>query len=430
VVQPTFCDDNSGSGSDEDTFRWKQAIAESFLAISLANIERVATQPDTRDAIHGPFWRNYVDSVENLHGFNDGDGFITSYGVHAMEGAFPGFIERQNDPKYRNVEFGTSQRYWISCMRSLAFSSAYSTVWSATMLGEPGIGFVEKHNAPGLVDLIGTQTLGFGWMVGEDALDRYLIEPIERHVRNAYVRALARSMLNPMRSYANILAFRKPWDRDTRVGVRDYAFKPGDVRYSDEAGPRFRARAWPEETAFELRAEAVTQRYLGAKGSSCIGGGGTGVVQLSRMELVFNIDGCELYGVPQHIVGDALNYTVGRRWRFPAKRWVPFIELLLGGTKITHVMTDSKKELTLSMQAKREHRPPPDYASYHAEVDTNGITIIGKIGVSHRVSDAVSWQVGTLGYQHSWMLSNLQGFDYNQGLRFTTGISFTLGPWR
>ena len=47
----------------------------------------------------------------------------------------------------------------------------------------------------GLVDLIATQTLGFGWMVGEDALDRYAIEPIERHVPNVYVRALARSIL-------------------------------------------------------------------------------------------------------------------------------------------------------------------------------------------------------------------------------------------
>jgi len=47
-------------------------------------------------------------------------------------------------------------------MRSLAFSSVYSTVWSATIFGERGIGFVEKRNEPGLVDLVATQTLGFG----------------------------------------------------------------------------------------------------------------------------------------------------------------------------------------------------------------------------------------------------------------------------
>ena len=60
---------------------------------------------DTRNALHGPFWENYVDSIENLHDFNDGDGFVTSYPIHAMEGAFPSFIERENDPKYRNVVF-------------------------------------------------------------------------------------------------------------------------------------------------------------------------------------------------------------------------------------------------------------------------------------------------------------------------------------
>lgn len=429
LVRPAFCEDDSASSSGEDTFRWKQAIAESFLALSLANIERVTTQQDTRNALSGPFWKNYADSIENLHGFNDGDGFFTSYIVHAMEGAFPGFIERQNDPKYRSVEFGKSQRYWVSCMRSLAFSSVYSTVWSATPFGEPGIGFVEKHNEPGVVDLVATQVLGFGWMVGEDALDRYVIERVEQHVRNRYVRALARSTLNPMRSYANVLAFRKPWQRDTRVGVSEYA--PGLNAASDhEIDPKFRARAWPEKTAFALEVEPIAQRYLGSKGSNGLGGGGEGVIQLSRMDLAFNLSGCELYGFPQHVTGDAFNYTLGPRWRYPAKQWAPFAELLVGGTKVTHVRAYPEKGRILSLQAKKEHQPPPDYASYHTEADTNGITVIANIGVSYHISDALSWRVGTVGYQRSWMLSHLQGFDYSRGLRFSTGIVLTLGPWR
>ena len=428
VVRPALCDNSSAS--DEDTFRWGPAIAESFLALSLANIDRVTTQQETRDAINGPFWNNYVDSIENLHGFNDGDGFFTSYVVHTMEGAFAGFVERQNDPKYRTVEFGTSQRYWISCMRSLAFSSAYSTVWSATPFGEPGVANVEKHNEPGLVDLIGTQTLGFGWMIGEDALDRYVIERIERHVRNPYVRGLARSTLNPMRSYANLLAFRVPWHRDTRAGVYAYRTALKDVPGQNETSSKFRARAWPEKTAFELQANLIVQRYLGSKGSNCIGGGGEGVIQLPRMELVFDIDGCELYGFPRHVTGDALTYALGWRWRYPVRRWTLFTELLVGGTKITHVTADPDKGQILSEQPQENHQPPPDYASYHTEVDTNGITAIANVGVSHRITDLLSWRVGTLSYQRSWMLSQLQGFDYNQGLRFTTGIAVTLGPWK
>jgi len=122
-----------------------------------------------------------------------------------------------------------------------------------------------------------------------------------------------------MRSYANLLAFRKPWDRDTRVGVREYRPALSDVPDDNETSPKFRAQAWPEQTAFELQAELIAQRYLGSKGGSCIGGGGEGIVQLSHMELPFNIDGCELYGFPQHVTRDVLSYTLGRRWRYPVK---------------------------------------------------------------------------------------------------------------
>jgi hypothetical protein len=69
-------------------------------------------------------------------------------------------------------------------------------------------------------------------------------------------------------------------------------------------------------------------------------------------------------------------------------------------------------------------------SAFHAEVDTNSFTALANIGVSYRINDALSWRVATFGYQHSWMLSHLQGSDYNQGIRFTTGIAFTLGPWR
>jgi hypothetical protein len=431
MVRAAFCNGNSDSSSKEDSFRWKQAIAQSLLGIVYQNAFRVATQPGTREAIQGPFWRSYVDSIENLHGFNDGDGFFTSYILHPRQGSFGGFVERQNDPAYRDVEFGHSQRYWISCMRSLAFSMAFSIVWSATPFGEPGIGFVEKHNEPGLVDLVVTHTVGLGWMIGEDAVDRFVIKRIERHYRNPFIRGLARSTLNPTRGYANMLAFHKPWHRDSRLGVYEYTPGPSDVPADEKTAPKFSARSWPESTTFELQAQPIVQRYLGSKGSTCIGGGGEGIVQSSPVDLAFQIDGCELSGFPQHVTGDALNYTLGPRWRFYSwKRWVSFAELLVGGTKITHVTTDVDQERILTLEGKAKHQGIPDYAAFHTEVDTNGVAALVNVGVSYRVNDALSWRVGTLGYQHSWMLSHLQGGDYNQGIRFTTGIALTLGPWR
>lgn len=427
LASPGLCDDDSTRAGSEDTFQWKQAIAESFLAVSLANGERVLTQPDTRHAIRGPFWKNYADSIENLHGFNDGDGFATSYAIHTMEGAFAGFVERQNDPLYRDVEYGKSQRYWVSCMRSLAFSSAYSTLWSATPFGEPGVGNVELHNEPGLVDLIGTQTLGLGWMVGEDALDRYMIKRFERRVQNPYVRALVRSMLNPMRGYANILALRVPWHRDSRPGVFEYVPEETDTPPDELTGPKFRARAWPENAAFEMLAEPVVERFVGSKGSTCIGGGGEAVLKLSRTDLAFAIDGCQLYGLPRHVSGDALNYVVGPRWRFrPEKRWTPFAEILVGGTKITQVTFDPQKKQELAAISKTHD---PEYALYSTEADTNGFTMMARAGMSYRISDAFSWRVGSLDYQRSWLLDSPQGFDYNQGVRLTMGIAVTMGSW-
>ena len=57
-------------------------------------------------------------------------------------------------------------------------------------------------------------------MIAEDSMDRYIIERIEAHMHNPYVRLLVRGGLNRARSMANLIAFRVPWHRDTRPGVR------------------------------------------------------------------------------------------------------------------------------------------------------------------------------------------------------------------
>ena len=93
-------------------------MAESLFSASIANVERFAREQDTRDSIHGPFIKNYLRSIENTHGWDDGDALYTSYVLHPMQGSIADYVERQNDPKFRKVEFGTSQLYWTSMMRS------------------------------------------------------------------------------------------------------------------------------------------------------------------------------------------------------------------------------------------------------------------------------------------------------------------------
>jgi hypothetical protein len=54
-------------------------------------------------------------------------------------------------------------------------------------------------------------------MLAEDAADRYLIVGLENQTANRGLLMLTRSFLNPGRTFANIMAFRVPWYRETRM---------------------------------------------------------------------------------------------------------------------------------------------------------------------------------------------------------------------
>ncbi len=158
--------------------------------------------------------------------------------------------------------------------------------------------------------------MGFAWMIGEDMADRYVIKRIENRFHNRVVRVLARSMLNPTRSYANLLRFKVPWMRDNRPDVDAYeptgSYTPLDVI----TGPKFNHRAWPTDGAFELTAEPIYQQYLGRAGGSCMGAAGEGTLKVTTASaVVIRIDGCQLLGsFPVDHGGDALNYLAGPRW--------------------------------------------------------------------------------------------------------------------
>jgi hypothetical protein len=421
--------DPGKSASDADShFQWGAATAQSFLAFTIANAERLPTEKGTRDALRGHFFAHYFESLQNTHGWDDGDGFMTSYIAHPMEGAMAGFIERQNDPKFRTVEFGRSQRYWTSCLRSLAFSTLYNIAWTASPYGEAGIGNVQIHAPPGVIDLVGSETMGLGWMVGEDAVDRYLIKRIEDRYDNVAIRALARSTLNPIRSYSNILRLKKPWYRDSRPGV--YEYRPeGNYKPPDESGPHFKASAWPN-IPIEFYAEPVMQRYLGSRGSNCVGGGGEVSIKVSKSYAVtFDVNGCTLLGFQGYNSGDAFTYVVGPRWSpETSTRWAPYAQVLVGGTKITHEHMDVALRDHLRQIAAQANQPDPEHDQYTSEVDTNGFTVLASGGVSYRVNEGLIVRVASLGYQHSWV-QRLQGQDYSDGLRFTFGLAVRFGPW-
>jgi hypothetical protein len=209
--EPQGVDSEGSAGGMK--FRWSPAIKQSLLLLGVQH-GYAMTQPKTRRDLRGPFFKDYLRSVRSLHGWEDGGRFFTNYVAHPMQGSLLGFIQVQNDPQGMSRRFGKSGAYWRSRLKSLAWSAAWSTQFEIGPISQASIGNVGLHGKQTYVDLVITPTAGLGLLVMEDALDKYLIRKIERSSGSFYLKITSRMVLNPTRSIANLLRFRKPWRRD------------------------------------------------------------------------------------------------------------------------------------------------------------------------------------------------------------------------
>lgn len=218
TILPTSPPVSSRLGESLD---WTPALRQSISFLTIQQGFRILTQPSTRAEMKGPYFRDWLTSVSNLRGWDDGDSVLANYVGHPMEGAVSGYIYIQNHRGFKRTRFGEND-YWRSRFRALAWSTIYSTNYELGPLGDGAIGNVGRQpGTKGAVDLVVTPSLGLAWMVTEDALDRHLILPIEARFRNPTARLLVRSWLNPSRSMANVLRGKWPWYRDDRGGVRE-----------------------------------------------------------------------------------------------------------------------------------------------------------------------------------------------------------------
>jgi len=201
--------------------RWGGVLSQSALFLAVEQGYRLGTQPGTREALKGPFFDDWFKAVKATKGWGDGDDFLANYIGHPMQGSVTGFIFAQNDPAGIRQEFGRSSKYWKSRLNAMAWSAFYSVQFELGPISEASIGNVGYHGGSqsGAVDLVVTPLAGFGWQVGEEALDKYLIQKIETRTRNPVVLMLVRSFLNPTRSFANLMRGSVPWSRDTRPGI-------------------------------------------------------------------------------------------------------------------------------------------------------------------------------------------------------------------
>lgn len=203
-------------------FQWGSALRQSAWFMGIQHAFRMATEAGSRADLKGPFFKDYFTTVTKLRGWNDGDPFLVNYIGHPMMGSVTGYIQIQNDPRGIGQELSLSKSYWKSRLKAFGWSFVYSTQFELGPISEASLGNVgirpydgRKHPMA-YVDIAVTPVVGTAWLVGEDALDKYLIRQLDRKIDNRVLRALLRSFLNPTRSMANVLRGKYPWDRDDR----------------------------------------------------------------------------------------------------------------------------------------------------------------------------------------------------------------------
>jgi hypothetical protein len=438
----------TGESAASERFQWKPALEQGVLFTVVMHGWRFAHEPGTRDATgYGPWFKDWIDSIGETRGWDDADGWHASYVGHSFEGAIFGFIEQQNDPRYRQVEWGDGRIYWMSRVRALAFSAIMSTQWTLGPASEASLGNVQLHASPGFIDLVNTPLLGVGEMMGEDMLDRYVLTPVENHTANPWIIMVTRSLGNPTRTFANLMALKQPWHRETRPGlfganhterkelVREYKDGVSGAPY----GPHTAAEralmnkdvenVRPLEAPIELNAYSMYESFLG--GGSCIGAGGAGAARVNpAVQVIAEVNGCLVINMPKNQSGDSTMFAVGPRWTPRATHhFSPFAEVMVGGRRITHEIDDPDKRKTLINEWARNEVPHfPKRSAWSVEYQAFGFAMTVGGGFDAVFGRAFAWRVLDVEYARSW-LPAVDPINASQGVQIRTGLVLRLGTW-
>ena len=425
--------------------KWGAAVQESLLYTGIMHTFNIWTEPGTRDALYGHWFTHYFDSVSELRGWSDSDRFMAPYVGHTIEGSIFGYIERQNDPRYRKVQWGDGRVYYMSLLHSLAYSAVWHTQWKIGLASEASIGNVMLHASPGFITLADTPTLGTVEMIGEDAADRYLIMGLENRTANRALIALTRSFLNPGRSFANVMAFKMPWYRVNRIGLGgdEYRMRKqllADYRAGGEKPfeyvrlpqPEEEDRVYPKEADIELTAFPVYETFLG--GGSCVGGGGSGASRINpSLQLVAEVSGCLIMHMPAaNQSADSLFYGGGLRWTpLAAHRVSPYAQIMFGGKKVTHE-TDDLALRTKLLDEWDDGKGPlhhyPKRSDWSVEVANNGPALGFGGGFDVVFARPFAWRLLDIQYSHAW-IGDLAMIHPQDTLRITTGAVLRIGTW-
>ena len=421
------------SGAPPGSVDWAGLIRASGRFLAVEQTFRLLTEPGTRQGLKGSFIHNYGRAVGNLHGWADGDEFYVNYVGHPMQGSVAGFLWAGSDTRYGHTEFGSSAAYWKGRLRAAGFAWVYSTQFEIGTVSEASIGAIQATPPQeGFVDHVITPSLGLGWLIAEDALDKYVVKRVEAATTNRWIRLLARTGMNPSRTFANVMRGAAPWHRDTRDGISTYRQLPLEAgavphrRPPPEAPPDT-----PGPPPFELQAGFHAERmWGGSKPVSCIGGGAAAAIRFApAWQMVVDVGGCNLQDLGRNLSGDSLAYMAGPRWTWSRNGpWTAHWQFLIGGNKMTEErMNPDRKNLPVQL-AVLQGAAPPAHDQYTEHTETNGFAVATAGGVDYKLTRALAIRVAELSYRHSWA-GPLWGRTYPGSMRFVTGLVLRTGTW-
>jgi hypothetical protein len=258
---------------------WKAAFWQSFGFLVVGHAFRLANDSGARYLLfHKPFWHDYWASADNFHmsQWGDGDSFLVNYIGHPMEGAVYGDIFLNNDPKGRATRFGRSSNYWYSRLKAMAWATAWEAyfeigpIFSEAAIGNeggftyvpncgyypcdkyPGKHFKPPTNNTGWVDFVITPTVGMGWIVLEDAIEREFVDRLAKD-SPALKYKILRGSLAPSHTFANLFAGKKPWFRYSEEGSFTQNF----------GGPLHPAARslWKDEPRYSLGVQFISMNF-------------------------------------------------------------------------------------------------------------------------------------------------------------------------
>jgi hypothetical protein len=111
----------------------------------------------------------------------------------------------------------TKSQYLKSISKAFVYTCLFSIQYEMGPMSEASIGNVGLNREDlGWNDYIWTPVGGVLWTMAEDAIDKYALSWVDKHVPFVMAKAAARMIANPSRMLANIGQNRTPWGRQDR----------------------------------------------------------------------------------------------------------------------------------------------------------------------------------------------------------------------